>query len=282
MRTLVIVALALLAVPFVRGQAPLENRIPSAISNFQLRQLRGNVHPLARVQFDRGKAPESTVLPRITVFLAPSAAQQAALGKLLSEQQDLNSPNYHHWLSPEEFGARFGVSQDDMSKVVAWLESRGFVVLETPASRNAVSFTGTAGQVAAAFATEIHHYALNGEEHYANSAEPSVPAALAGVVSGLAGLNDFRPKPNVIRRVIPRAQPDFTSGRGEHFLAPDDFATIYDVKPLYSRGIDGSGQKIAVVGQSDIQLGDIREFRSLIGLPANDPQVVTEIGRAHV
>ena len=119
MRTLAIVALALLVVPFARGQGPLENRIPSAVSNFQLRQLRGNVHPLARVQFDRGKAPDSTVLPRITVFLAPSAAQQAALGKLLSEQQDLNSPNYHHWLSPEEFGARFGVSQDDMNKVVA-------------------------------------------------------------------------------------------------------------------------------------------------------------------
>jgi subtilase family serine protease len=274
MRTLVIVALALLVAPFVLAQTPLENRILTAVSNSELRQLSGNVPPLARAQFDRGKAPDSIVLPRMTMFFELSAGQQAALDQILAEQQDRSSSNYHHWLTPEEFGGRFGLSQNDISKVIAWLESRGFVVLEVPASRNAVSFAGTAAQVASAFATEIHRYVLNGEERYANSSEPSLPAALVGVVSGLTGLTDFRPKPSVIRRVIPRARPQLTTGQGGHFLAPDDFASIYDVKPLYGRGIDGTGQKIAVVGQSDIQLGDIREFRSLMGLAANDPQIV--------
>jgi Pro-kumamolisin, activation domain len=274
MRILAIVALALLAAPFGRAQGTLDNRIVNAVSNSELRQLKGNVHPLARPEFNRGKAGDSTLLPRITVFFGLSASQQAALAQLISEQQDRSSPDYHRWLTPQEFGGRFGLSQNDITKVVAWLESRGFVVLEVPASRNAVSFSGTAAQVGAAFQTEIHRYVLNGEQHYANAGEPAVPAALAGVVSGLAGLNDFRPRPNFIRRVISRPKPDFTSGQGEHLLAPDDFATIYDVKPLYSRGIDGTGQKIAVVGQSDIPLNDIREFRSLIGLPANDPQIV--------
>jgi subtilase family serine protease len=274
MRTLAIVALALLAAPFGRAQGTLENRIVNAVSNSDLRQLRGNVHPLARAEFDRGNVPDSTLLPRMTMFFALSTSQQAALAQLLTDQQDRNSLEYHRWLTPQEFGGRFGLSQNDISKVVAWLEGSGFVVLEVPASRNAVSFSGTAAQVTAAFKTEIHRYELNGEQHYANAGEPAMPAALAGVVSGLAGLNDFRPRPNSMRRVISRPKPDFTFGQGEHFLAPDDFATIYDVKPLYNRGVDGTGQKIAVVGQSDIQLSDIHEFRSLIGLSANDPQIV--------
>jgi len=172
------------------------------------------------------------------------------------------------------------LSQNDLSRVISWLESRGFAVQEVPASRNAVIFSGSAAQVAAGFQTAIHHYVLNGEEHSANATEPSVPAALAGIVSGFVGLNDFRPKPKTIRRIVARPKPDFTDGSTNHFLAPADFGLIYTVQPLYSRGIDGTGQSIAIVGQSDIQVSDIREFRSLMGLPAKDPQIVLVPGSA--
>ena len=255
-----------------------ENRIRTAISDSDVRQVQGNVHPLARPEFDRGKIADSTLLPRVTIFFKPSPSQQAALSRLLSEQQDRSSPNYHRWITPQEFGASFGLSQNDLAQVTSWLESRGFVVSDIPASHNAVSFSGSAAQVAAAFGTSIHRYAQNGEEHYANLTEPSIPAALAGVISGIAGLNDFRPKPRVIRRNLAGAKPDFTDGTTTHFLSPADFSVIYDVQPLYSRGINGTGQKIAIVGQSDIQISDIREFRSLMGLPANDPQVVLAPG----
>ena len=255
-----------------------ESRIRAAISDSDVRQIQGNVHPLARPEFDRGKIADSTLLPRITIYFKPSPSQQAALSQLLSEQQDRSSPNYHRWITPQEFGARFGLSQNDLAQVTSWLESRGFVVRDIPASRNAVSFSGSAAQVAAAFGTSIHRYSQNGEEHYANLTEPSIPAALAGVISGVAGLNDFRPKPRVIRRNLAAANPNFTDGTTTHFLAPADFSVIYDVQPLYSRGINGTGQKIAIVGQSDIQLSDIREFRSLMSLPANDPQVVLAPG----
>jgi subtilase family serine protease len=251
-----------------------ESRIRAAISDSDVRQIQGNVHPLARPEFDRGKIADSTLLPRITIYFKPSSSQQAALSQLLSGQQDRSSPNYHRWITPQEFGARFGLSQNDLAQVTSWLESRGFVVRDIPASRNALSFSGSAAQVAAAFGTSIHRYAQNGEEHYANVTDPSIPAALAGVISGVAGLNDFRPKPRVIRRNLAAATPNFTDGTTTHFLAPADFSVIYDVQPLYSRGINGSGQKIAIVGQSDIQISDIRQFRSLMSLPANDPQVV--------
>ena len=260
------------------AQGAPENRIRTAISDSDVRQVQGNVHPLARPEFDRGKIADSTLLPRMTIFFKPSPSQQAALSRLLSEQQDRSSPNYHRWITPQEFGASFGLSQNDLAQVTSWLESRGFVVSDIPASHNAVSFSGSAAQVAAAFGTSIHRYAQNGEEHYANLTEPSIPAALAGVISGIAGLNDFRPKPRIIRRNLAGAKPDFTDGTTTHFLAPADFSVIYDVQPLYSRGINGTGQKIAIVGQSDIQISDIREFRSLMGLPANDPQVILASG----
>lgn len=268
-----------------RAQAPPRDRILRAINSSEVTQLRGNVPPPARAEFDRGKTPDSTPLPRMAIFFAPSPSQQAALSQLLSEQQDRSSPSYHRWITPQEFGVRFGLSQNDLNKVTSWLEARGFVVQQIPDSRNAVTFSGSAAQAAAAFRTEIHRYVVNGEQHYANSSEPSIPAALGGVVSALAGLNDFRPRPKVIQRSdmqgsVSRPQPNFTDGATNHFLAPADFALIYDVNPLYSRGIDGTGQKIAIVGQSDIQLGDIQQFRSLMNLPAASPQVILVPGSA--
>jgi pro-kumamolisin-like protein/subtilase family protein len=257
-----------------------ENRIRTAISDSDAKQVQGNVHPLARPEFDRGKIADSTLLPRVTIFFKPSPSQQGALSRLLSEQQDRSSPNYHRWITPQEFGASFGLSQNDLAQVTSWLESRGFVVHDIPASRNAVSFSGSAAQVAAAFGTSIHRYSRDAEEHYANLTEPSIPAALAGVISGLAGLNDFRPQPRIIRGNLAGAKPDFTDGTTFHFLAPADFSLIYDVQPLYNRGISGTGQKIAIVGQTDIQISDIREFRILMTLPASDPQVVRVPGSA--
>jgi subtilase family serine protease len=275
-----VLASLLFAAAISHAQGAPENRIRAAISDSDVRQVQGNVHPLARPEFDRGKIADSTLLTRVTIFFKPSPSQQEALSRLLSEQQDRSSPNYHRWITPREFGASFGLSQNDLAQITSWLERRGFVVHDIPASSNAVSFSGSAAQVAAAFGTSIHRYAQNGEEHYANLTEPSIPAALAGVISGLAGLNDFRPKPRIIRRNLAGAKPDFTDGTTTHFLAPADFSLIYDVQPLYVRGINGTGQKIAIVGQSDIQISDIREFRSLMTLPANDPQVVRVPGSA--
>ena len=263
-----------------RAQALPQDRIRGVIRDSEVQRLPGNMHPLARAEFDRGRVADSAAMPRITMFFAMSADQRAALDRLLSEQQDRSSPNYHRWLTPREFGNRFGLTQNDIDKVSSWLTSRGFTLQEVAASRNAVSFSGSAAQVAAAFQTEIHQYVLNGEAHYANSTEPSIPATLAGIVSGVKGLNDFRPEPRIIRRSSSRPTPNFTDGATNHFLAPADFSVIYNVQPLYSRGIDGTGQKIAVVGQSDIQLSDIRQFRSLMGLPANDPQIVPVPGSA--
>jgi subtilase family serine protease len=216
-------------------------------------------------------------LGRVTVLFRQTPEQQAELQLLLDELQDRSSPNYHRWLTPESFADRFGLSPADVDKLVSWLQLQGLTIEQVSRSRTWVAFSGTAQQVESALRTEIRRYAVSGETRYANSRDPSVPSAMAGVVLGFRGLHDFRLKPRAATRklqVTPGSRfTSFASGMERHFLAPDDFATIYNLHPLYNMGIDGAGQKIAVVGQSAINLSDIQTFRSLSGLPANDPQV---------
>jgi hypothetical protein len=252
-------------------------RIAAQVDESRLTVIRGNVHPLARAQYDQGKVDPSLKLERITMMLQPTAAQQADLDALLAAQQNPNSPSFHKWLAPEQYADRFGIAQSDLDKVTTWLQAQGFAIVEIPRSRNWVVFNGTASQVESALHSEVHNYIANGKNFYANSAEPSVPAALLGVVLGFRGLNNFPVKPRGLKNISASVQPKFTSAAtGNHFVSPGDFATIYDLKPLYnaSTPIDGTGQKIVIVGQSNIVLGDIAAFRTAAGLPANVPTIV--------
>ncbi len=191
---------------------------------------------MAQPRFDQGPVEPAFRIGYITLMLKKTDAQQAALEQLLQQQQDPASPNYHDWLTPEQYADRFGLSQNDLDKISAWLQSEGFTVEYTARGRNWLAFSGTAGQVRATFHTEIHRYRVDGEMHFAAAAEPSVPASLEPVVAGFLGLDDFYPK-------APRHPlPANTSGTGAHTLVPDDLATIYDIAKLYQAGFDGTGQ----------------------------------------
>ncbi len=253
------------------GEPP--RRIHGNIENNQGFVLDGNVSPITSSAIDHGEVEDSFQVPKVTLHFKMSASQQADLESLLKRQQDRTSRDYHRWLTPEQYGARFGMNAKDLEKVTAWLESQGFTNLETARSRTSVSFSGTALQLRNAFSTSLHRYVVDGREHYANATAPALPSALQGMVIGVRGLQDFHPKPRGITRLSPRFTSTIT---GNHFLAPDDFATIYDLKTLYNNGIDGTGQKIAVVGQTDIKLTDVEAFRQAAGLPANDPQVILD------
>jgi len=253
------------------------DRIPQDLDPRDMVTIRGNVNPKARAQLDQGPADLSLRLDRITLMLKPATDQQAALETLLRDQQDPASPNYHTWLTPEQYADRFGLSPADIDKIVFWLQSQGLTVQEVARGRNWIAFSGVIADVQAALRTEIHRYNVAGEMHFANSNEPSVPRALARAVSGILGLDDFHPKPLTRLLRSQRAHPDFTSGSG-HFLAPDDIATIYDLTPLYNAGNLGDGQTLAVMGQSNILVSDISAFRTMFGLPANLPTTVL-VGR---
>ena len=256
-----------------RGVRPTE-RIHGAINN-SVRVVRaGNRHPSARSEFDAGPAAPDTRMDRMILLLTPDAAQQQALDDLVAAQQDPESPLYHQWLTPESFGEQFGIAEGDLQRVVGWLLEQGFEVEPISQSRREVIFSGTAAQVEAAFSTQIRTYVVDGESHYANADDPEIPEALAEVVGGVVTLHDFHAKPqHRVLRPASGAAPMYTSGTA-HYLAPADFATIYNVASVYGRGIDGSGQTIAVAGRTNVNPADAPAFRNRFGLPPNDPTVV--------
>ena len=247
------------------------DRLSGPIHPLRRQVLQGNRRPGLETRLDQGAVDSTFELNSLTLHARPSATQQAGLDRLLAEQQDPLSPNYHHWLKPEEFADRFGLSRGDLAKITAWLQGAGFRIGYVPPSRNFITFSGTAAQVQKAFAAEIHRYQVGGEPHFANATDPSVPADLAPLVTAIRGLDDFKLQP-MTRGV--KVVPEFTIGTAGNYLAPDDFATIYDLGPLYSAGYNGSGQSIVVVGECHIGVADIEQFRSTYGLPPSDPQLV--------
>ena len=192
----VVLALILLcAVEAGAQSAQVPARITLPLDETSLVTLHGNTHPLARAEFDQGAAQASLPMKRILLILQRSPDQESALGQLLQQQQDNSSPNYHKWLTPEQFGTQFGPAPQDIQSITTWLESHGFQVAGASRGGILIEFSGTAGQVQQAFHTQIHKYAVNGAQHYANASDPMVPAGLVPMVAGLRALNNFPAKP---------------------------------------------------------------------------------------
>ena len=237
--------------------------------------LAGNVHPLARAQFDRGAAESNLALKQMVLVLQSSPEQQSELDALTTAQQDPHSPQYRQWLTPAEFGARFGASDAQLAQVTAWLASHGFAIDEVSAGRRTILFSGTAGEISSALHTAIHSYRVDGATYIANAEDPQIPSELAGLVAGVVSLNDFRHISQVVsmRPMTSRAQ--YSAG-ATHYIFPADFAAIYDLNPLFSAGTKGAGATIAIAGRSQINLSDVASFRATTGLAANPPTVIVD------
>ena len=260
--------------------------ITQTIDETRLTRLRGNTHPLARPEFDLGTAEASLPMQRMLLVLKRSLDQEHQLRKLLDDQQDKASPNYHKWLTPQQYGEQFGPSESDLQTITSWLQSHGFQV-GTTKGRTVLEFAGTAGQVQETFHTTMHKYLVNVEQHWANASDPMIPAALTPAVAGIDSLHDFRKKAmntyvgkySEITKQLTSTNPQFTyncQGYQCYGVSPYDFATIYDVLSLWNSGINGAGQTIAIVGRTNINALDATDFWALFGLtvPANKLNII--------
>jgi hypothetical protein len=248
------------------------DRIAGTIDSSQMVALPGQIHHKALPQYDQGRVSASLQMSQITLLTLPTSSQQQALRLLVAEQQDPKSPNFHKWLAPEQYADQFGLSQNDVQKISTWLKSQGLSVDSVARGRNWIVFGGTAAQVETALRTEIHYYNVDGVTHFANATAPSIPAALSGIVTGFRGLDNFIPRPTNVKKAARGqiARPDYYDGSFNppaQFVAPGDIEVIYDLTPLYNAGIDGTGQKMAIIGQTDVYLADLNDFRSGFGLP---------------
>ncbi len=264
---------ALLAASIMTGALCAQPRlVKTQIRDTQRIRMNGHIHPLAKAENDLGSLDSGVTLPAVTLVLGQTQEQQSALTAFLTAQQDPASPDYHRWLTPEQYADRFGASSDDIAKISAWLEQHNLHVTTVGRARTSIVFTGAAGDVEQAFQISFHRFNAEGGNHFANTAEPSLPVALQTAIRSIHGLNDFRMQPKAVQRTA--LKPDYTSTTsGNHYLSPDDLGTIYNIKALWNSGYDGTGQKIAVAGQTRVDLTDIQAFRARFQLPAADPQM---------
>ncbi len=283
------VLFTLLSIPAFQASAQssdVQPRITQAVDEGKLTLLKGNTYPLARPEFDRGPAPANLPMENMLLVLKRSPAQEAALDRLMAEQLDKSSANFHKWLTPQQFGQQFGASDQDIQTITSWLGSHGFQIIQVTNGRTVINFSGNAGQVQQAFHTAIHSYVVNGEQHWANSTDPQIPTALTPVVEGVNTLHNFRWKPANVHAgefirsketgKVTAVNSNFTFAGGCTVpsnncfgVGPTDFATIYNVLPRWTANNDGTGVTIAVVGQTDINPQDNADFRSIFGLPAS-------------
>jgi Pro-kumamolisin, activation domain/Bacterial Ig-like domain (group 3) len=250
--------------------------------------LPGNVRPETWSSIDLGAAPGSLALQHMVLLLKRSGERQAALQNLLAAQQDRKSLQYHHWLTPAKYADEFGVSSETVAAISGWLQSYGMRVDSVTHSHMFIVFSGTNAQLQQAFHTEIHKYDVNGALHYANSSNPEIPSSFAPTIAGITSLHDFHSRslhsPIGVAHSDRSAKgwrldstPEFTTainGNTYYAVTPYDFATIYNVAPLWNEGITGSGQSIAIVSRSDISPTDVDNFRASFGLPATNLNII--------
>lgn len=265
-------AVALLAAGLLAGRLAAAQALPmitQPVDEGSLVSLRGSLRPEAIHRYDRGRVRDSLRLAHMQLVLRRPYEREASLEALIEQQHTAGSPQFHHWLTPEQFGEQFGPAASDTAQITRWLSRRGFTVNRVYASGQLIDFSGTARQVREAFHTEIHQLRIGRARHFANMSVPQMPAALAAAVVGVVSLNDFKPHPLVrLRNRHPVGHFTFTQ-QGSTFEAvvPADLATIYNLKPLFAAGVAGQGQTIVVIEDTDVfSTADWTTFRSTFGL----------------
>jgi trimeric autotransporter adhesin len=281
-------------------------QITQTVNNQQRITLTGNVRPMPKRAHDMGAVDVSMPASRVLLLLKRPSQQEAALQQFIAEVHTPGTASYRHWLTPAQLGSEYGPAESDVQAVVAWLQSQGLAVAKVSQAKTTIEFSGTAGQIESAFATKIHSFQLDGVTHVSNIVNPQIPAALAPVIAGISPLNDFRPKP---MHTAPRSrsatpaptsanpkamtitpganQPDLTvpngNGGNDFFLTPADVATIYNTpnstlnkNHTGTLNLTGTGVTIGIAGDSNVDLSNVANYRSLFGLPANVPTVVVD------
>jgi subtilase family serine protease len=250
----------------VISAAPIIARAGSSASNFRIAGNQPGAETMAGLGTTTPLAPTATLTMR--AVLAPR--NQNELDQLLADQQNPNSPDYHHWLAPGEFTASFGPTPDQLARVSNWLSSQGFTVTSVSAANRAVLFTGSASQAATAFSVRL--VAASDGKHFGNLDAPAIPANLAGVIQSIQGLDNLH-APAI------RPRSEVLVSKKKYAFGPPDLYSFYDENILLDDDINGTGADcIALIEYSDYDAASIDAFDSFFALPAPDITTITVDG----
>ncbi|WP_263385359.1 Ig-like domain repeat protein [Granulicella arctica] len=268
------------------------NRVTVAPKANAITRLAGHLPSWATAAIANDAGPVPTAAPlRLTFVLSRSAERQAAFTQLLADQQNPASPSFHHWLTPQQIGDQYGPTQHDVDSLAAWLTSQSFTIVETAPSRTFITIASTAGTVATALGTGFRYVnlpepnyqdaALQLKPHLTATAAPAIPTAFAALVTAIDGLSDIPAYPMLHMDTTqtqpgPGDPPQLNSNSGSHYVTPADFAILYDLNPIYSASpaLTGTGQKVAIIGRSQINPIDISAYQAIAGQPTKQPNLV--------
>ena len=191
-------------------------------------------------------------LMHIAVSLKPRDA--AAMQAFADSVSDPASPNYRHFITPTEFGEKFGASPADVSKVVAYLTANGFKIKLVADSRMNILADAYVSQVETAFGTTINSYhavepdAPGRINYFANSTKLQMPVSVAGNVLDISGTETFtKPKPRI--------------------LTPTQTRVLYNTAPMFNKGLTGSGRTLAISNWDGYRLSNIPLYYAKYTLP---------------
>jgi len=207
----------------------------------------------------------STVL-RLSVSLP--LRNQDALKNFLRQIYDHASPSYHHYLSPEEFDARFGPIDEDYQKVIDWANRSGFTVAASHSSRMLLEVSAPVAKIEPALQVTMRTYPHPTEPRtfFAPDSEPSVDADLP--ILDIGGLDNFAlPHPKNMRHAP--LQNAAKATRKTIGSGPNGNLSGSDYREAYAPGITltGSGQSLGLVEFDGYYAGDITAYESQAGVP---------------
>lgn len=215
--------------------------------------------------------PPAQAMEPMTLVLARHPDREQAFEKLLADQQNPASPEYHHWLTPSQIGERYGLSTSELEMLIGWLQSQGLHVDWVAPARNFIGFSGAAGDVAEAFRTKLNYYRDEGKRKVSLASAPVLPPDLAPMVKAIHGLYTIENRPMSRVRAEHSDSPDFVlSNNGEIFITPSDFWTIYELR-LFG---PSEPSTVGIVGRSRTDFADFDNFGNFGGYVRNPIEIV--------
>jgi subtilase family serine protease len=193
----------------------------------------------------------------------------AALGALLSALNDPQSPQYHHYLTPDQFTQLFAPTAEQVQQVITYLQGQGLTITDVAPNNLLIDATGSVAQVQHSFHMQINHYQLRKHTFYANANPPSVPAAISQLIASIGGLDNAVQYQPLYQRFATQHSDTYARAHeaaGPTGLAPKDLAGAYDLAPLQSNGMLGDNQSIALFELDGYQLSDIAPFFQNYGI----------------
>jgi subtilase family serine protease len=223
-----------------------------------------------------------------------------ALAKLQTEQHDPASTNYRHWLTPNEFNARFGPNPSDFKAASDWLSQQGFTIIESNLAARYIRFRGTVGLIESTFGPGL---VSTGDDLFVNTQDPQIPARFQNVIAAIGGLDNMHASMALKKKSLltesSEAQPTETEDLrlalsmdaaaaesdaiavqpetkygGFTAFAPSDLRTFYDITPILNSGISGTGDCIAIVGDSNYLSSAVSLFNTTFGMPTETVNTV--------